>query len=251
MLKHLDLFSGIGGFALAARWVGGIETRQFVELDPYCQKVLTKNFPGIPIHGDIRTYTAQPGEFDLITGGFPCQDNSTANQKGKGLQGNRSGLWFEMQRVINGAKSRFVVVENVPPSKNRRWDETVRKNLEELGYQTTLLRLSAKTIGANHTRKRVFVIAYTNPFMRDPFESSYQLSRACTHQEKSTWWQDGGELRRGVSGRVYLLPRSWACRMDDGLPSRLDVDRLKALGNAVTPQQAIIPLRRILELNEP
>lgn len=72
MLRHLDLFSGIGGFALAARIVGGIETRQFVEIEPYCQKVLTKNFPGVPIHDDIRTYAASLGGFDIITGGFPC-----------------------------------------------------------------------------------------------------------------------------------------------------------------------------------
>ena len=71
-MKHLDLFSGIGGFALAARMVGGIQTTQFVEIDPYCQKVLAKNFPNTPIHDDIATFNTTPKQFDLITGGFPC-----------------------------------------------------------------------------------------------------------------------------------------------------------------------------------
>jgi DNA (cytosine-5)-methyltransferase 1 len=85
VLRHLDLFSGIGGFSLAAQMVGGIRTEQFVEIDPYCQRVLKKNFPGVPIHDDIRTYTANLGEFDLITFGSPCQDVSFAG-KGAGIK---------------------------------------------------------------------------------------------------------------------------------------------------------------------
>ena len=134
-MRHLDLFSGIGGFALAAKWIG-ITTTQFVEVDPFCQKVLQKNFPGVPIHDDVTTFTAPRGVFDIATGGYPCQDNSLANPRGKGLDGDRSGLWFEMLRVIDECRPKMVVVENVPPSRNRRWDETVRRGLEELDYKT-------------------------------------------------------------------------------------------------------------------
>ena len=78
-LKVLDLFSGIGGFSYAAyHLVGGFETKQFVEIDPYCQRVLHKNFPNVPIHHDITEFNATEGQFDVITAGFPCQDLSIA-----------------------------------------------------------------------------------------------------------------------------------------------------------------------------
>ena len=78
-LKILDLFSGIGGFSYAAeKIVGGYKTTQFVEIDPYCQSVLRKNFPNIPIHDDIKTFTAKRAQFDVFTIGFPCQDLSVA-----------------------------------------------------------------------------------------------------------------------------------------------------------------------------
>ena len=80
-LKILDLFSGIGGFSYAAeRIVGGYKTTQFVEVDPYCQSVLRKNFPNTPIHDDIRTFTAKPFQYDILCGGFPCQDISVAGK---------------------------------------------------------------------------------------------------------------------------------------------------------------------------
>ena len=249
-MKHLDLFSGIGGFALAARMVGGIDTQQFVEIDPYCQKVLTKNFPGVPIYGDITTFTAKPEQFDIITGGFPCQDNSTANQRGRGLDGDRSGLWFEMLRIIGESQPRFVVVENVPPLVSRRWDVVVRSGLESLGYQTEALRLSAREVGAGHLRKRLFIIAYTLRFRLDKGKNANQIIGSQMQVAKSPWWESTGDLRRGNSGRVFLLPRSWACGMDDGIPRRMDGSRLKALGNAVVPQVAAIVLQRVLELND-
>ena len=78
-MKLLDTFAGIGGFSYAAeKLVGGFETTQFIEIDPYCQKVLKKHWPNVPIHDDITTFTAKSGEFDIITGGFPCQDISVA-----------------------------------------------------------------------------------------------------------------------------------------------------------------------------
>ena len=86
-MQVLDLFSGIGGFALAGDMLGGFTTKQFVEIDPYCRQVLRKNFPDVPIHDDITTYDTsfKFGEFDLITAGFPCQDLSIAGRQA-GLQ---------------------------------------------------------------------------------------------------------------------------------------------------------------------
>ena len=96
-MKHLDLFSGIGGFALAARWVGW-ETVGFCEIDPYCQKVLRKHWPNVPIYEDIRNLEHR-GSVDVITAGFPCQDISVAGKQA-GIEGERSGLWSELARVL-------------------------------------------------------------------------------------------------------------------------------------------------------
>ena len=99
-VKHLDLFSGIGGFALAARWAG-FETIGFCEIDKYAQKVLKKNFPGIPIYEDVTKLNgSQFKDIYLLTGGFPCQDISIAG-KGAGIEGERSGLWSELHRIIS------------------------------------------------------------------------------------------------------------------------------------------------------
>jgi len=162
MLQHLDLFSGIGGFSLAAQMVGGIETRQFVEIDPYCQKVLAKNFPGIPIHDDIRTYSAKPGDFDLITGGFPCQDISCANPNGRGLEGERSGLFFELMRIVRECRPRYLVLENVAEMLRKQRGRimgTVLWELSQGGYDAEWQTISAASVGAPHLRERVFIVA--------------------------------------------------------------------------------------------
>ena len=91
-LKILDTFEVIGGFSYAAHeLVGGFETTQFVEIDPFCQKVLKKHFPKVPCHDDIKTFTAYPGQYDVITGGFPCQDISVAGRNERITKQSRSG----------------------------------------------------------------------------------------------------------------------------------------------------------------
>ncbi len=111
-LRVLDTFSGIGGFSLAARWLGGFETVQFVERDPYCQGILRKHWPTVPIHDDICTFNPEPGSAYIVCSGFPCQDISQAG-KGAGLAGSRSGLFYELLRVVRLVGPRYVVLENV------------------------------------------------------------------------------------------------------------------------------------------
>jgi DNA (cytosine-5)-methyltransferase 1 len=114
-VTELSLFSGIGGFSLAARMVWeNHRPLLFCEIDPFCRKVLELDWPDIPIHHDIRTLDAKAyeGRVDLLTGGFPCQDISFAG-RGDGIAGERSGLWREMRRIICEVRPRYVVVENV------------------------------------------------------------------------------------------------------------------------------------------
>ncbi len=170
-MRHLDLFSGIGGFALAARWMGW-ETVQFVEIDKFCQKVLNKNFPNVPIHDDIKTFdgTQLRGTVDILTGGFPCQPYSTAGKR-LGKEDSRH-LWPEMLRVIREVQPTFIVGENVHGLVN--WNgglvfDEVQTDLESASFEVTSCVLPACGKDAPHRRDRVWFIAHasSNEYMQE------------------------------------------------------------------------------------
>jgi DNA (cytosine-5)-methyltransferase 1 len=163
-LKILDTFAGIGGFSYAAHeLVGGFETTQFVEIDPFCQKVLKKHFPKVPCHDDIKTFTANPGQYDVITGGFPCQDISIAGRREGITDQSRSGLFYELIRVIRLVRPKFVVMENVAAILNNGLD-IVLGELSEAGYDAEWSIISASSLGAAHRRSRWWCVAYTNDY---------------------------------------------------------------------------------------
>lgn len=226
-LRLLDTFSGIGGFSLAARWLGGFETVAFVERDPYCQRILNKHWPSVPIHDDITTFEPKSGSADVICGGFPCQDISTAGKQAGIKEGTRSGLFYELMRVVRMVGPRFVVMENVAAILANGLD-AVLGELAEAGFDAEWACIPASALGACHQRDRWWLIAY-------PRGTGLQGSWAggtTTHSLDSNWQQYLSQpaIRRG----------------DDGFSGRMD--RLKALGNAVVPQVAMIPLQRVLDL---
>lgn len=247
-MKHLDLFSGIGGFALAAQWAG-IETVAFCEIDDFACKVLNKNFPNVPIHLDIRELDGeQYAGIDIITGGYPCQPFSIAgNQK---AEKDDRHLWPEMFRVITQAKPTWVVCENVYGHIALGLD-CVLHDLESLGYATQPFVIPALAAGANHNRERVFIVAYAAGNGRD--ESATTRSNeaeddngSCRTQQDS-YNERRSSLRFGVDWRSGT-PWGWgiephALRVDDGLPNRMD--RCKSLVNAIVPQVAYEILRGI------
>ena len=161
-MKMLDLFSGIGGFALAARWTWeeDLDIVGFCEIEEYCQKVLQKNFPDVPIYDDITKLDGNLfNDIDLITGGFPCQDISQAG-KGAGIEREtRSGLWFEMLRIISEVRPRYAIIENVPMLTIRGGTRVI-EGLAEIGYNAEWTVIGANDIGAWHTRKRIWIVAY-------------------------------------------------------------------------------------------
>jgi len=163
-LKLLDLFSGIGGFSYAAeRIVGGYKTTQFVETDSYCQSVLRKNFPNIPIHDDIKTFTAKKGQFDVLTAGFPCQDLSVAGRQAGIGEGTRSGLFYEIIRLLGEIQPKFVLFENVRNLLSHEKGTTFQEILFQIakaGYDAEWSVISAKDVGACHKRERIWIIAY-------------------------------------------------------------------------------------------
>ena len=246
MLNVLDLFSGIGGFSLGLERTGGFKTVAFCEIEEFPCKVLAKHWPDVPIYHDIRELTGeklrQDGIVaDVVTGGFPCQDISVAGKQ-SGIEGERSGLWSDLCRIIGDIRPRYAIVENVAallsgPTKRRGgWFGRVLGDLAEIGYDAEWDGISAAAIGAPHSRDRVWLVAYPNEIGRQNtsfrLDSFRQLSRLVA---RSAWKAEPSEAV--IFG------------VDDG-----DTDwvyRREALGNAVVPQIPELIGRAILEAEAP
>lgn len=233
-MKHLDLFSGIGGFALAAQWAG-FETVAFCEIEPFCQKVLRKNFGAeIVIHDDIRKIDGgQYRNIDLLTGGFPCQPYSVAGKR-HGDKDPRA-LWGEMRRVIHEAKPAWIVGENVANFANMGLDAACA-DLENEGYEVQAFVIPAVSVGAWHRRYRCFIVAN-------------DISKRVEGRVKKKVLEKPA-LSRGQIGQPFQDMRarfntheSRLCRSLYGIPD--GVDRIKAIGNAVVPQQ-VYPILQII-----
>ena len=182
-MKVIDLFSGIGGFSLGLESTGGFETVQFVENNEWCQKVLAKNFPNVPITGDIKNYEPKRSErIGLVCGGFPCQPFSVAGKR-KGTEDDRH-LWPEMLRVIKASKPRWVIGENVRNLTSIQEGmvfEQVCTDLENEGYEVQSFIIPASAVNAPHQRYRVWIVAHS--------ESS--------ESGKQTEWKRGKDTERG------------------------------------------------------
>ena len=249
-LTHLDLFSGIGGFALAARWAG-VDTVAFCEIDDFATKVLRKNFPGVPVLPDIKELNGN--EFkgvNIITGGYPCQPFSVAGAQR--AQNDDRHLWPEMRRVIAQAEPDCVICENVYGHVRLGLD-AVLFDLASLGYTAQPFVIPAVAAGANHRRDRVYIVAYAGG---DGLYESTRTRCIGTPDDDRTQGADKSiydEGRCGVRDTVgwgSCSSGAWgveppALRVDDGLPDR--VDRIKSLGNAIVPQLAYKIFRGIAE----
>ena len=229
-MRILDLFAGIGGFSLAGHWLGW-ETVAFVEWDDYCKKVLTKNFPGVPIYGDIKQYRGQEGTADVICGGFPCQPFSQAGKR-QGQADDRY-LWPEMLRVIQEVKPRWVVGENVAgliTMEDGRTLERILTDLEDAGYRSEVFVIPACGVGAWHRRDRIWIVANTD----NKGLERYNDRTTSTIQTEST--RTNIRTENISNGGKYWSAEPDVGRVAHGVSSR--VDRLKSLGNAIVPQIA-------------
>lgn len=243
VMKHLDLFSGIGGFALAARWAG-YETVAFCEIDEFPRKVLEKNFPGVHIHNDIRELDgSEYARVDLITGGYPCQPFSTAGKR-KGTDDPRH-LWPEMLRVIKQARPIWVVCENVEGHITNGLD-SVCNDMEAEGYKVQSFVIPACAIGAPHIRNRVWIIAHT------PGNGGQRVMAESGREKKENAGRRGQPDRKSLQVDARSAKTGWSngwgvgarvCGVGNGIPDR--VDRNKSLGNAIVPQVAYEILRTI------
>ena len=281
-LRLLDTFAGIGGFSYAAeKLVGGFQTVQFIEIDPYCQQVLNKNFPNIPIHDDITTYRTKPHSADVITGGFPCQSISQAGNREGITETSRSGLWFQLIRTIRMVRPKYFILENVSAILTNGMDIVLR-DIFEAGYDAEWCCIPSSFVGACHQRDRWWLVGF----------ASNSKSKRTWKDESRLWGQSkGGDLQtdrdsnkkisnasnsdsNGLQGKVgsRVYRPTWKTqnirrinpnwrqyisqptirRGDDGLSTKLDasqrIQRLKQLGNTIVPAVAAIPLQRVIQL---
>ena len=163
-MKYVSLFTGVGGFDLGFDRAG-MECVLQVEQDKYALRVLRRHWGSVPKMEDVRDVKADvAGGVDLIAGGFPCQDCSTANARSrKGLDGERSGLWYEFRRILEEARPEWCVIENVPgllTSNGGRDFATVLQGLEELRYGTVWRTLDSRYFGVPQRRRRLFIVGH-------------------------------------------------------------------------------------------
>jgi len=214
ILTHIDLFSGIGGFTLAAEWAG-FKTIVFCEKEKFCQKVLKKHWPEIPIIEEIRDFDgAKYRGAALLTGGFPCQPFSVAGQQ-KGKKDDRY-LWPEMLRVIDEAKPHWILAENVPGIFRMALD-TVLADLESKGYATGTFIIPACGLNAPHRRNRIWIVANSR----------------CQYAEGT---EDKGEFKRKIFEKknASLLKRSIK---DDGFGDAPDSEIGGIQGRSISIRQ--------------
>jgi len=157
-IRHLDLCSGIGGFALGIAGAGrDVSTVAFCEIEPYCQAVLRKHWPDVPVYDDIKTFPAEEfQDIDILTAGYPCQPFSLAGKRG-GTADDRH-LWPEVYRIVAAVRPTWCIFENVPGHITMGLDE-VLSDLEDEGYSAGTVVLGAVAVDAPHRRQRVWIVA--------------------------------------------------------------------------------------------
>jgi len=288
MLRHLDLFSGLGGFSLGLEATGGFETVAFCDIEKFSRKVLKKHWPNVKQYKDIKELTYEQikedtlAPIDIVTGGYPCQPFSIAgSQRG---EKDKRHLWPDMFRIVKECKPTWVIGENVSGHIKLGLD-TVLQDLESEGYSVRAFSISASSIGANHQRERVWIIAHSNLENTRQhgrrIESTWDTESLGSRTSEETEWSSDSNKINGSSEGASLMgessdtnsqglqgrrseqqlrkdeterPTSWDSwwgvepdvgRVANGIPHR--VDRLKGLGNSLVPAIPYAIGRAILE----
>jgi len=251
-LKFGSLFAGIGGIDLGLERAG-MECIFQVEKEAFPNRVLSKHWPKVEKINDIKQFNPRKKHrCDVIAGGFPCQDISNAANNRKGLEGDRSGLWWEMLRIIEETKPSFVVIENVS-SLRKRGLEQVLRSIAEIGFDAEWTIFRASDFGFAHKRERMFIVAYSNRV--DWFDGGHHerfdgVGARCEFNSSARSCKDGGDVLRWLVQAYKAF--NWSAhhpgtgRKIDGIPNR--VDRLRGLGNAVVPDIAEFIGRRIVSI---
>jgi len=228
-MKVLDLFSGIGGFSLGLERAG-METIAFCEIEKYPRKVLAKHWPDIPIASDIRKLTYKDGvlfddgeeiyrgTIDLVCGGFPCQDLSTAGRQ-KGIKADRSGLFYEMCRVISEVRPDYAIFENVTNllnGGNGEWFESVLWEISSLRYDAEWHCIPASSIGASHHRDRIWIILHANQDCKSSESVNDEASGVSSHLANTN--KNTNSTNRGEKREATEISRECGKKRQSGMP---------------------------------
>lgn len=258
--RVLSLFAGIGGFDLGLERTGGFKTVAFCEIDPFARKVLAKNFPGVPIYGDVRDLTADRLAadgiaVDVICGGFPCQDLSEAGAR-RGIEAERSGLWGQIARLAGELRPRIILVENVSnllAGERGAWFGRLLGDLATLGYDAEWHSIPASYVGAPHERDRVWIIAHRSEGGWDR-PGGYPIAEHVLYDDahwsaaaRGQWGDLVDWLKSPGAAHLWEAPDGTSRRMADGVLRGLDSLAVGALGNAVVPQIPELIGRAILQ----
>lgn len=274
-LKVLDLFSGIGGFSLGLERTGGFETVAFCEINPDRRADLYETWPAVFTFQDVRKVNRSTLEacsiyqVDVITGGFPCQDISTAGKKA-GIHGDRTGLFSEIIRIVGELRPDYLLLENsadLLTGADGAWARHVFGQLSEVGYDAEWHVVPAAGLGAPHERERVWIIA-TNAsrkvrwdglelFLGRRLTRTEEIAAVVAHDYEKGTLQSGWSFRdqrgRVVHDPKSVWPEAWddklsqICSLDDGLPAGLSTHTSERFGNSVIPQIPQLIGRAILE----
>ena len=230
-MNELALFAGAGGGILGGKLLGW-RTVCAVEYEPHAAAILAKRqndgiLQPFPIWDDVRTFDGKPwkGCVDVVSGGFPYQDISAAG-KGEGINGERSGLWGEMARIIGEVRPNKVLVENSPMLTSRGLG-IVLGNLAEMGYDAKWGVLASSHVGIPCKRERIWILASSNGvdmYSRD------ELQSVVKHYNK--WWPTSRFPCDDFAGRTFVKCPSWV-RMDNGVANPLD--HIARIGNGQVP----------------
>ena len=229
-MNELALFAGAGGGILGGKLLGW-RTVCAVEWEPYPASVLVARqndglLPAFPIWDDVQTFDGKPwrGIVDVVSGGFPCQDISSAG-RGAGIDGERSGMWREMARIIHEVQPRFAFVENSPMLTSRGLG-TVLGDLASMGFDAKWGVLGAADVGANHKRERIWIVA-------NSMRQGRKGGKVITSAGKSKSWCNEQFARLLQDSTKLAIPTNSGRGIHDGVAAR--VDRLKAIGNGQVP----------------
>ena len=242
-MTHAGYFEGIGGFSLAAEWLG-LQTVYTCELDEFRHEWLKTRFKHATHERDIRQ--TDGCHADIFTAGFPCQDISRANPKGKGINGERSGLWNEMYRIATVRRPNYLLLENSPQLVHRGLS-AILGQLAAIGYDAEWNILSKHTLGFADIRKRLFVVAYPLQIGRNKAKvfnrKSYENGKKALKQRI----QMVNQPDRVHCLEIRNIPFGELLQGDAGLSPEMVKAEIAAYGDAVCPHVAYVALHMILQ----
>lgn len=245
-MKVLDLFSGIGGFSLGLE-AAGMETIAFCEYEEHARRIIQKHWPNTKIEPDIRLLSTDDYSkiIEVVTGGFPCQDLSTAGKKAGIEEGERSGLWREMFRIIRDIRPKYAIMENVSNlliGENGSWMGVLLRDLASIGYDAQWHCISVADIGGGHERKRVWIIAYPH---KDGWDGHEKIFNSISNQVRNCRPSKSIIRLFALVSKIQFPKIMQDHRKLNGLSD--GVDRLERLGNSINPRIARIIGNAIME----